>query len=507
MLTRKKIQTTILLIFGILLLVNLISDRFFFRWDFTADQRYSLSSATKNILKSLDEPVTVTAYFSENLPPNIQQVRDDFKDLLIEYNNASNGNVVYEFINPNESQEEEIKAQKSGIQPIMINVREKDQLKQQKAYLGALVQMGDKKDVIPFIQPGAAMEYALSTSIKKLSMKSKIKIALLQGNGEPSLSAMQQLRSSLSIMYNVNPITFTDTSGVPAEYKTLVIIAPADTINPNYFKYLDEFVGRGGRLLVALNTVKGDFSKNQGEKVYTGLSKWLEKFGVVVKPNFVVDAHCSNVMVRQKQGMFVMNTPVSFPYLPIINNFADHPITKGLEAVMMPFASQISIEPKDTTISIIPIATTSNKSGIEDLPVYFNIEKQWGPIDFNISDIPVAVAVEGKLENNTPTKMVVFSDGDFVVNGEGQRAQRLQPDNISLMVNAVDWLSDDTGLIALRTKGVTSRPIDPSLEASTKTFLKYLNFLLPILLIIIYGIFRFQHKKRIKEKLKNTRYV
>lgn len=91
--------------------------------------------------------------------------------------------------------------------------------------------------------------------------------------------------------------------------------------------------------------------------------------------------------------------------------------------------------------------------------------------------------------------MVVFSDGDFAVNGEGQQAQQLQPDNVNLMTNAIDWLSDDTGLIELRTKGVTARPLDAQLEDSTKTLVKYANFLIPIAAIILFGFARFQYKK------------
>ena len=152
MLTKRKVRTTLLLVFGIIVLINILAARFFVRLDFTEDKRYSLSDATENILKNLKDPVTVTAYFSENLPPNIAQVKQDFRDLLVEYANKSNNLIVYEFVNPNESQESEIKAQQAGIRPIMINVRERDQLKQQRAYLGAIVQMGDKKDVIPFFQ-------------------------------------------------------------------------------------------------------------------------------------------------------------------------------------------------------------------------------------------------------------------------------------------------------------------------------------------------------------------
>ena len=133
--------------------------------------------------------------------------------------------------------------------------------------------------------------------------------------------------------------------------------------------------------------------------------------------------------------------------------------------------------------------------------------KQWTQSDFPLSSLPVALLVEGKVPETSGYKMVVFSDGDFAVNGEGQNAQQLSEDNVSFMSNAIDWLSDDTGLIELRTKGVSSRPLDASLEDSTKTLLKYLNFLLPILLIIIYGVFRFQIRRKKRSELMSTDFV
>ncbi len=507
MLTRKKIQTSILLVIGILFLLNILANRFFFRLDYTEDQRYSLSKATEDILSNLNDPVTISAYFSEDLPPDIEKVRQDFRDILVEYSSYSDGLIVYEFINPSESQETEMKAQQNGIQPIMINVRERDQMKQQRAYLGALVQMGERKEVIPFIQPGAAMEYALSTNIKKLSVTSKPKIALLQGHGEPGLNAMQQLNTQLSILYSPEPIEFSDTLGVPVQYKTLVVIAPRDTIPELHFKYLDEFLNRGGRLLLALNTVDGNLSTGSGSKIYTGFEDWLKEKGIEVETAFLIDANCSNVMVQQQQGFFVMNTPVRFPYLPNITEFIDHPITEGLESVTFPFVSPVRLNQKDTSVVMYPIAVSSEKSGVQNPPLYFDVMKQWTSADFGLSSLPVAVVVEGNINGSNDSRMVVFSDGDFAVNGEGQQAQQLQQDNISLMANAIDWLSDDTGLIELRTKGVTSRPIDASLEDSTKSLLKYLNFLLPIVLIIIYGVFRFQLKRKVRNELISTEYV
>ena len=505
--TRKKVITAFLLVIGILVLVNILSDRFFLRLDFTEDQRYSLSDATKDILKNLDEPVTVTAYFSKNLPPDVARVREDFKDLLIEYNSYSDGQVVYDFVNPNESQDLEMKAQQSGVQPIMINVRERDQMKQQRAYLGAVVQKGEKKEIIPFIQPGAAMEFALSSNIKKLSVDKKPKIGILEGNGEPGLSQMQQVNEQLSILYDVQTVKLNDKTSIPADIKTLVIVAPKDTLPNIDFNYFDEFLSKGGRILFAVNTVDGNLSKGMGEKVYTGLSNYLGKKGIYVSDNLVIDAKCANVMVRQQQGMFVMNTPVSFPYLPVISKFADSPITKGLESVIMPFASDINVTSKDSSIKFTTLAFTSDKSGVQTVPIYFDVSKNWTAQDFNMSELPVAVSAEGKLVGNQNSKIVVFGDGDFAVNGAGEQQRKLQPDNVSLLVNAVDWLSDDTGLVELRTKGVTSRPLKAQLEDGTKTLIKYLNFLLPIILIIAYGIIRFQIKRKVRNSLMSVDYV
>jgi len=112
------------------------------------------------------------------------------------------GNVAYEFIDPLTDETKEQEAIQNGIQPVLVNMREKDQVKQQKIYMGAVLQMGDQTDVIPFIQPGAAMEYSLSRSIKKLAVIDKPAVGLVQGHGEPGLQEMAQVYQELSILYS-----------------------------------------------------------------------------------------------------------------------------------------------------------------------------------------------------------------------------------------------------------------------------------------------------------------
>jgi gliding-associated putative ABC transporter substrate-binding component GldG len=502
----KRTSIYLLIVLGILVLVNVLSDNLFLRLDLTSDKQYTLSQATKDIVRELEEPITVTAYFSEDVPTQMTKTKRDFKEMLVEYNNLSKGMVVYEFIDPSANEMTEQEAMSAGIQPVVVTVREKDQAKQQKVYLGAVVSMGESSEVIPFMQPGAAMEYALSSTIKKISVVSKPVIGLLQGHGEPSINAFPQAINSLNILYQIEPVNLTDSLDALSAYQTIAIVAPTDSFPVNHLAQLDNFLSRGGNIYLAMNRVEGDLQVARGNSVSTGIETWLTSKGIMVENNFVVDARCANISVRQQQGMFSFTTQVPFHYLPIISDFADHPVVSGLETVLLPFVSSLSYI-GDTTKTFTPIAFTSERSGVQPAPVYFDVSRQWVEGDFPMQKLTVAGILEGNLVGNTASKMVVIADGDFAVNGEGQEARQQGPDNISLMVNSIDYLSDDTGLIELRTKGITSRPIDENIEDGKKTFLKYLNFLLPIILIIIYGLFRMQFTRNLRMKRMEEGYV
>ena len=500
---KKSVLTYILIVAGILVLLNILAGRFFFRLDFTQDKRYTLSDATKDLLKDLQDPVTISAYFSEGLPPDIDKTRRDFKDLLSEYGTRSRGKVVYEFINPNKDAETEQEAMQNGISPVVINVREKDQSVQKKAYLGAVLKYGEKTEVIPFIQPGSSMEYDLSSAIKKLTIEDKNLIGFIQGHGEPTTSMFSQAMKELDVLNEVEGVNLTDSTYL-AKYKTLVLMAPTDSIPKEHFKMLDDYLAGGGNMVVGINRVDGDLSRAVGVEVTTGLETWLKNKGVQVDKDFILDSKCGSVNVVQRQGVFSFSSQISFPYLPVFTHFADHPVTSGLETVIMQFASPITFT-GDSTIKYQPLIFSSEKSTTQSVPVYFNVEKNWQESDFPMKNIVAAAAIEGRISGNNDAKMIVIGDGDFAVNGQGQQAKQLTPDNVNLLVNSIDWLSDDTGLIKLRTRDITSRPLK-QIEDGKKSFLKWLNMLLPVLLIIGYGLFRAQHNRFIRERRRNENY-
>ncbi|MDD4848512.1 MAG: Gldg family protein [Bacteroidales bacterium] len=481
----RSLTTYILLIVGLVILINIISERFFFRWDLTADHRYSLSQATKNIVKDLDQMATVTVYFTEDLPAQYSNVRNDIKDLLIEYSNRAHGHLDFEFINPNESEAMEKQAVGEKIQPVVVNVREKDQVKQQRAYMGAVVKVNNEKEVIPLIQSSEGLEYQLSSALKKLSVSDKPKIAFLTGQGEQTQNTMQQVMQQLSVLYDVSAVELTDYCDL-RNFKTVMLVAPVDSFSQGAFNALDKYLDNGGNIVIAINRVTGDFSTAQAVGLTTGLEGWLADKGILVEENFVIDQQCGSVGVEENMMGFKVRTNKPFPYFPLSSNFADHPATKGLEQVFFPLVSNIVYEGNDADVVFTSLVKSSAKAGLQTPPLTFEVQRNWTINDFPMKDLTLVASWEKGM-----SKIVVFGSGNFAVNQQGQQ---VHPDNVSLFTNAIDWLSDDTGLIELRTKGITARPLD-ELEDGTKTLLKWLNFLLPIVLVLIYALLQSQKRK------------
>ena len=497
---KLKLYNSVILVVAIIIVLNLLANEYHVRLDLTEDRQYTLSHATRDILRNLEEPITVKAYFTANVPPEIARTRQDFQDMLVEYANLSDGMLVYEFIDPSESEIVEQEIAQRGVQPKMLQVREKDQFKQQVAYLGAIVSMGDKDEAIPAIEPQSPMEYELSTAIKKIAIETKPVLGFIQGHGEAPLDEMIQLKAQLEVLYDMQPVTLTDSTTISENIHTLAIIRPMDSIPPSQLQQLDAFMARGGSLLLAMNRVNGDLQSGFGSPVSTGLESWLEQKGMNVHGDFVIDAQSGAISVPRQIGFFTVQETVPFHYIPVISNFAKHSITSGLEAVMLEFASTVSYS-GDSTWKYTPLAFTTELSDSKPAPVQFDIQKEWTENDFTQQHLPVAAALEGKNGN----KMVVITDGDFVVNGSPQQPRQLIPDNVNMVANAIDWLSDGSGLIDLRTKGAISRPIR-KLESSSRTTIKYVNFLLPILLAVAYGVFRFQSSRIRRMKRMNENY-
>lgn len=495
---RQNLATGILLMAAIVAVVNIFSYFYFFRIDLTRDRRYTLSNSTKAILDSLKKPVTITAYYSENSIPAITRAKSDFKDMLIEYAARSGNKVVYNFVNPNKNDSAEAVAQKNGVNPFPLQVRDKDEMKKVKVYLGAVIKMGDKIEVLPFIDPNSSLEYTLSNAIKKLSIDKKPPVGLLQGNDEPNLDQMKQVEESVNSLHNFQEVKLNDSMPIPAEYKTLALVGPKDSFRAGQLRQLDAFLAKGGRLLIAYNGLNPDLKTATGNLDHLGLSPWLVSLGIMLDNKYLVDNRCGAVTIPQNVGGMTFNQQIAFPYLPMITNFSKHPVSKDLRSVMFPFATDIKFIGDSGKVKFTPLAFTSDLTGLEPAPIHFDINHTWTKIDYPYSNLIVAAAITGA--GGSPDSRIIFiANGDFIVNGTGKQAQKVEDDNINLFSNSIDWLSDNTGLIELRSKILTFNPLK-DISDGMKLFLKYLNFSLPIILVILYGIIRMQVKKVIRTK-------
>ncbi len=496
--TRKQVTTFVVLLVGILVLINAVGRKFKFRLDLTDDDRYTLSNATRDLLHELPEGVTVTAYFNEDLPPQFATARQEFKDLLVEYDQRSNGNVAFEFIDPTKNDTLKQAAERAGIRPLVMNVQGKNKAEQLLAYMGAVVKMGDRSAVIPVVQPGTAMEWTLSSSIKQVSVVEKPTVGLVQGHGEVAMGGIAQALQGLNVLYNVEPMTFWDTLPVHSRFNSLMILDPGDSIKPEHLHWLDEFLASGRGVVIAFNSVQSDLGQSPvADARSTDMARWLATHGVNVQPTIAIDAQCGQVQVMQQRGMFTMQIPIGFPYFPLIQRegFADHPVSSGLEAVVMQFASPMTYS-GDSTISWTPVLMTSAKSNALPSPAYIDVQRQWTDTDFPLGPQTIGAALEGRFTPDGKTaRLVVFSNGTFATSGEGQERQQLNPDNVNLLVNAVDWISDETGLIELRNKGVNYRPLEELTEGEQSS-IKWINLLLPLAFAVLFGVLRAQWRRR-----------
>ena len=482
------------LIIVILILLNVLSHSFSFRLDLTKDQRFTLSDGTKEILANLEEPLTIKAYMSKDLNPEFDNHRRDVLNMLEEYRELAGGNIELVEINPTESPELEEEAKTEGIPSFQTGQQGRDKLEIQLAYFGLSFQYADQSDVIQVLQPNQPIEFPISRMIKKIAVLNKPKVALLQGHGEPSLAGFSQAMKEVSVNYELVAFNFQDTAaGKLSDYAALVVLTPKDSMSPQELGQIQSYYQSGGKIF--LGYTKGQLSQSgqNSPPMFVAASQpiesWLQSIGVTFEEKLIIDAKAGQIMVPQ--GPFQM--PIQFHYFPIVEKFADHPITDKLQGMVFQFAAPIVY---DGSGDYQPIAFTSEMSGTEDMPVFIDISKQWREGDFTQAHLSMAGTItEGD------NKMVIVSNGEFFYEGEGQQKQQVSPDNINFFVNSLDWLTGNMALMDLRNSGFSSAPIK-KMEESDVSFYKILNFIMPFLLILVYGFLRFQSNKSKKAKWK-----
>ncbi|SVC36128.1 uncharacterized protein METZ01_LOCUS288982, partial [marine metagenome] len=338
--------------------VNLVAQSWFFRLDLTASQIYSLSPSSKAVLNKIDDLLTAKVYFSENLPGRYGNNSRFLQDILEEYAAYSSGNLRFEFYRPEDDEKLAEEARKYGIQPVQLQVVENDKLEIKRVHMGVVFLYEDQREVIPVVQTTTGLEYEITSKIKKMVDDQKQVIGIAQFEGQELKT--ESIRGQLSESYRVQQVTMGQ--AVAAEVSLLFVSGVTDSISENELKNLKDYVDRGGNLFLSQSKIAASLQTQQGTPIVSNVFEILETYGVSLEDNLVLDKFCNNITVTQQRGFFRVNTAVAYPFFPIIRDFGDHVMVGGLEQVHTLFPSEITYDSTDSTATIQPLFTTSDRS-------------------------------------------------------------------------------------------------------------------------------------------------
>jgi ABC-type uncharacterized transport system involved in gliding motility auxiliary subunit len=296
----RKGQTTVFIaaVAGCLVLLNVLGVRLFARADVTRDKAYTLSKASKDTMAALEEPVVVTAYFTEQLPAPYSSNARYVRDLLEEFRAASNGKLAFEFVDPQSQETDADKEAKKevkqdifgrrfreptaiekelggqGIQPVEIRVIEEDQQQTKRAYMALVLKHQEKKEVIPLVQNVSSLEYELTTLVRKMTRPKTPVIGVLQGHDEPKLAEKYRyLQTMLSQTYELRPVELSGKERFDASLDALFVLGPKKALAaPNELKAIDQFLMEGRSVAFFLDSVQVDLRTFEPSEATHGLA-------------------------------------------------------------------------------------------------------------------------------------------------------------------------------------------------------------------------------------------
>ena len=501
-------KNSFLAYFGILVisifLLNYISRNFYGRFDLTDTQMFTISESSKTVLKNIDDLLIMKAYFSEDLGNELSNNKRYLQDLLEEYRAVNGEYITFEFFKSDNEEEFKTEAQKSGIQPVQLNVIENDKMEIKQVYMGMVIMYGDKKESIPVIQTTTGLEYTITSAIKKLINVNKETIGLAS-LGEPDpYSKNQSITELLRQTYDVRPVNL-DTA-VPANIGAVILSDISDSLTDAQFSNLDDYLANGGNLFIAQNRLKTDIQTQSAEPIQSNIFGLLEKYGISINENLVLDKNCGQVTISQNRGFFRMNSAKDYPFFPKITDFSeDEIIVNGLEMIQVLFPSEVdahvdSVESGVGTFT--PLFFTSAQSTI--MEEFYNLHPIDNPAFNSLDEGPLNVAALGTYqheETGFTSQIIVVADSRFLSDEGGGR----MPENLTFALNSVDFLVGDSDLIALRSREITTRPLNADAQdEDIKSFWKKLNYFLPAFLILVLAFFLSRSDKARTKKLEYT---
>lgn len=551
----KKSGDLLLLANGLVLVVllNLVASFYFFRIDLTEEKRYTIQPQTKAILGELEDVVFVEVFLEgEDLNPEFKRFQKSIRETLEEFRIHSNNRIQYVFTDPLQAANEKARNEfvaalnAKGVSPRNVIETKDGQRVEKFVFPGALITYEGFETGVMLLKGNRAqsinssiegIEYELANAIYKLSNANRKRVGVVTGHGELDSLQFAGLNNALLDQYDVYKVSLSAKSRI-VNYDLLIVVKPTRAFS-NQDKYkLDQYLMQGGKILFLLDRLDADMSRASEEDYFAfpydlNLDDQLFKYGVRINPDLIQDRVSGKypiVIGGDRNQPQIMQ--LDWPFFPLVNQYATHPITRNLDATLLKFVSSMDTV-KAVDVKKTPLLFSSQYSRKVSAPVKVGVNdlrRQMQDDVFDSGRIPLAYLLEGNFtslfknrfapegvdttgfkERSVETKIIVIADGDVARNDVNPRDNDPQPlgldpfthytfANQDLLMNMAAYLVEENGLIKARNKEIKVRPLDKE-KIRARSFWQIINLVLPMIVMIVFGIARAYIRK-----LKYTRF-
>lgn len=537
----------ILYLATLLILLNTTSQRVYKRIDLTSDKRYTLAPITKEVINKIDKQLLIKVYLEGDFPSEFKRLQIETRQFLEELS-AHNTLIKIQFIRPDNQREKLIKA---GMIPSQLTVKEDGKLSNAIIFPWAEILYKNKKSKVSLLTNGTAesqedqlekaiesLEFSFSNAIYKLQEEKEKKIAVLSGNGELSDIQLYSFLSEVTKKHRLAKFTLDSVKTNPKkslidlqQFDLAIVAKPTQPFTENEKLVLDQYIINGGKTLWMIENVQADTDSlyNSGSMLAyprdLNLTDFFFSYGLRLNATLLQDLYAAKIPLATGN---IGNKPqfqnLNWFYHPLVSGNPNHAITKNIAPVRLRFANQIDtlknnlkktpllvssmLTRKVGTPAIIELKSIANEPKEEDYSngfqivglltegfftsVYANRVKP-----FNINDFS---------KKSIYNKMVVISDGDI---GRNQIKKGKPFDlaedkwtgerfgNKEFLLNTIDYLLDDNGLIELRNKNIQINLLDKKKAYQEKTYWQFINIILPLMVILTFGlVFKYLRKRK-----------
>ncbi|MDF9796796.1 ABC-2 type transport system permease protein [Catalinimonas alkaloidigena] len=537
---------------AILIAINVVAQQYFFRLDLTEEKRYSITAATKSLLKELEDKVEVIIYLDGEVNAGFQRLERSVEETLEEFNVYAGDELRVRYVDPlttvakEEQQAFFARLADFGIEPTYVYDEEDGQRRQKLIVPGAIINYQGKQAGVMLLNGDRAagseealnqsienVEYELAKGIRKLMGTQKKKVGLLKGHGELEGVDIAGLLNVLTEYYDVSEINLPEVTSIP-DVDVVMINKPSDHFDKDAQYKIDQYIMSGGKVMFFIDPLRIEMDSigENGSIAFPydlNLDDQLFRYGVRINKTLVQDIKSGVYpFVVGEVGGQPQIVSLPWPFFPIVNKYGEHPVVKNMDANFLRFTSEIDTV-ATAGVKKTPLIFTSQYSKVLQTPMIVDLNQLRQapqPENFTSGSQVIAYLLEGSFtslfknrilpdianqssykDESVPTKLVVVADGDLIRNDINRSNGNPLPlgydpitertyANKDFVVNTLSYLTDESGLINARKKEIQIRPLDQVKVQQSALFYQILNLVGPILLIIIFGLFKAYLRKR-----------